>query len=71
MPGDSPEAVVSRMSAAVGSGDLATALDERGKLPEAGACRLGGLGGSGSDRVAIDRLVGKLAASLEASPASE
>lgn len=62
--GDSVEAIVSRMSAAVASGDLTEALSERQGLPEAGQAASAAWAGEASDRVTIDKLVAKLAQSV-------
>jgi hypothetical protein len=66
--GSSPEAVVSRMQAAVERGDLATALRERDGLDEAGKAASATWAKEATDRVAIDDLVGKLVAAVGAPP---
>lgn len=66
IPGDTPEAVVSRMQAAVDSGDLASALTERAKLPPEGQAASADWAQAAEDRVAINRLVDKLALSVTA-----
>jgi hypothetical protein len=68
--GSSPEAVVSRMQAAVEKGDLATALKERESLDEAGKAASAIWAKDASDRVAIDDLVGRLVATVGAPPAA-
>ena len=69
IPGATPEAIVSRMQAAVDRGDLAAALAEREGLPESGKTASAAFAQSATDRVAIDRLVGGLVQSL-AKPAN-
>ena len=64
--GDSPEAVVSRMQAAVDEGDLATALSEREALPADGQTASAAWAEAAADRVAIDDLIDKLALSVTA-----
>ncbi len=64
--GDTSEAVVSRMQAAVDSGDLAKALTERGALPPEGQTASADWAQAAQDRVAIDRLIDKLALSVTA-----
>ncbi|MCB1489977.1 MAG: hypothetical protein KDJ88_21280, partial [Bauldia sp.] len=55
IPGDSPEAVVSRMQAAVDSGDIATALAERAKLPEVGQQASADWAQAAEDRLTINQ----------------
>ncbi|MCB1502981.1 MAG: hypothetical protein KDK07_24930 [Bauldia sp.] len=62
--GDTPEAIVSRMQAAVDDADLAAALDERQKLPEAGQAVSATWAASASDRTQIDDIVQRLALSV-------
>jgi hypothetical protein len=62
--GDTPDAVVSRMQAAVSRGDLATALEERGKLPPAGQNASATWAAAAADRTAIDSIVEQLALSV-------
>ncbi len=64
--GSSPEAVVSRMQAAVDKGDLATALSERKALPADGQTASAAWAEAATDRVAIDDLIDKLALSVTA-----
>lgn len=64
--GETPEAVVSRMQAAVDAGDLAKALSERDTLPEAGKTASAAWAAAAGDRVSIDDLVNKLALSMTA-----
>jgi hypothetical protein len=63
IPGNSAEAVVSRMSAAVRGGDLAKALAEREALPEPAKIVSSVWASAASDRVTIDKLVDKISAS--------
>jgi len=65
--GDSPEAIVSRMQAAVDKGDLATALSEREALPDTGKTASADWAQAAADRVAIGELIDKLALSVTAS----
>jgi hypothetical protein len=62
--GDTPEAIVSRMQAAVNRADLATALDERGKLPAEGLAASASWAAAAADRVAIDAIIERLALSV-------
>lgn len=62
--GDTPEAVVSRMQAAVNRADLAAALDERAKLPPEGQAASATWAESAGDRVAIDTIVERLVLSV-------
>jgi hypothetical protein len=64
--GDTPAAIVSRMQAAVDKGDLAAALKEREGLPEAAKVASAAWAKGAADRVAIDKLVGKLVVALGA-----
>jgi hypothetical protein len=64
--GDTPAAIVSRLQAAVDKGDLAAALKERDGLPDSGKAASAAWAEAAADRVAIDRLVGKLVAALGA-----
>jgi hypothetical protein len=64
--GDTPEAIVSRMQAAVDKGDLAGALAERKALPADGQAVSAAWAEAADDRVAIDGLVDKLALSVTA-----
>lgn len=64
--GASPEAVVSRMQAAVDKGDLATALKERESLGEAAKAVSSDWAKNAADRIAIDELVGKLVTAVGA-----
>ena len=66
--GKTPQAIVSRMIAAVATGDLATALAERDGLPEPGRIVSAVWADAAADRVTIDRLVDELA--LAAAPSS-
>jgi hypothetical protein len=64
--GDSPEAIVSRMQAAVDKGDLAGALSERAALPANGQAASADWAQAAADRVAIGELIDKLALSVTA-----
>lgn len=64
--GDTPAAIVSRMQAAVDSGDLAKALTEREALPAEGQQASSAWASAAGDRMKIDELVGKLALSVTA-----
>lgn len=64
--GDSPEAIVSRMQAAVDKGDLAAALSERAALPDTGQTASAAWAEAAADRVAIGDLIDKLALSVTA-----
>ncbi len=61
--GDTPEAIVSRMEAAVDRGDFARALAERENLPQAGKDASAAWAQGAADREAIDGLIDRLAAS--------
>ena len=63
--GDDPAAIVSRMSAAVDAGDLATALDERDGLPEAGKAVSADWAAAAKNRVTVDGLIVKIAGSIK------
>ena len=60
IPGDTPDAIVSRMQAAVDQGDLARALSERDTLPKNAKAISAAWAQGAADRLAIDRLVEKL-----------
>jgi len=60
IPGDTPDAIVSRMQAAVDHSDLARALAERNALPDNGKAVSAAWAQGAADRLAIDRLVEKL-----------
>ena len=60
IPGETPDAVVSRMQAAVDHGDLAQALSEREALPKNAKAVSAAWAQGAADRIAIDRLVEKL-----------
>jgi hypothetical protein len=60
--GSDPGAVVSRMTAAVAKGDIARALAEREALPEPAKIVSSVWAASAADRVAVDRLVDRIAA---------
>jgi hypothetical protein len=62
IPGSTPEAIVSRMSAAVRGGDLAAALAERAALPDPAKIVSSVWANEASDRVTIDKLVDKIGA---------
>jgi hypothetical protein len=62
--GDTPDAVVSRMQAAVTRADLAGALAEREKLPPAGQNASATWAAGAADRNAIDSIVEQLALSV-------
>ena len=64
--GDSPEAIVSRMQAAVDKGDLAAALSEWKALPADGQTASEVWAQAAADRVAIGDLIDKLALSVTA-----
>ncbi|HZP20782.1 MAG TPA: hypothetical protein VFB16_11325 [Bauldia sp.] len=66
--GTTPEAIVSRMVAEVERGDLAGALGERDALPDAGKAASAAWANAAETRLAIDRVIAKLSASV-ASPA--
>ncbi len=66
--GNDPAAIVSRMRAAVDAGDFATALGERDGLPEAGKSASADWAAAAQDRVTIDGLIAKIAATIK--PAS-
>jgi hypothetical protein len=69
IPGDSPDAVVSRMQAAVDHGDLARALAERNALPGNGKAVSAAWAQGAADRLAVDRLVEKLSRAAGAAAA--
>ena len=62
--GNTPDAIVSRMQAAVDRGDLAAALEERQTLPEAGQTASASWATAASDRTQIDAIVQRLALSV-------
>ena len=62
--GDTPEAVVSRMVAAVARGDLAGALAEREALPEAGKQASAAWAVAVNDRLTLDATIAKLMSSI-------
>ncbi|MEX0852791.1 MAG: hypothetical protein WD036_05840, partial [Bauldia sp.] len=64
--GGDPPAIVSRMRAAVATGDLAAALAEREGLPEAGKEASAGWAAKAVDRTSLDRLTAALAGAAEA-----
>jgi hypothetical protein len=64
--GTTSEAIVSRMVAEVERGDLAGALAERAGLPDAGKAASGAWADAAETRIAIDRLMAKLAGSIAA-----
>ncbi len=64
--GDTPEAVVSRMQAAVDRGDLTAALAERAALPAPGQAASAAWASAASDRVAVDGQLADLAQSTAA-----
>jgi hypothetical protein len=64
--GGDPPAIVSRMVASVGKGDLAEALAEREGLPEAGKATSSEWAASAERRVALDGLVERIARALGA-----
>jgi hypothetical protein len=66
--GSDPPAIVSRMRDAVGKGDLAAALSERGGLPAAGKDASAAWASQAADRVALDGLVEAVARSAEGTP---
>ncbi len=67
--GDTPDAIVSRMQAAVDQGDLGAALAEREKLPPPGQNASATWAAAAADRQAIDSIVQRLALSVT-SPAN-
>lgn len=62
IPGATPDAIVSRMEAAVTLGDLGAALAEREALPDSGKAASADWAAAAADRLAIDRLVDGLSA---------
>ena len=67
--GATPEAIVSRMRAAVSAGDLEAALKEREGLPDSGRAASAAWIRDVAARIALDRAVGSLAQAIEtASP---
>jgi hypothetical protein len=66
MPGKTPDAIVSRMQAAVDLGDLSAALAEREALPAEGKAASADWAARAADRVAIDGLVARLVQSAAA-----
>ena len=64
IPGETPEAIVSRMQAAVDAGDLKRALAEREHLPGAGKDASAAWAAGAETRIAIDGLVARLTRSL-------
>jgi hypothetical protein len=64
IPGETPEAIVSRMQAAIDGGDVKTALAERDHLPGIGQDASSAWAAAAEARVAIDGLVAKLTQSL-------
>lgn len=62
MTGNTPEAVVSRMQAAVDAGNLAGALTERDTLPEAGKAASATWAAAVLDRITLDGLIATLTA---------
>jgi hypothetical protein len=71
MEGDSPQAVASRIEAALASGDIATALAEWESLPQPAKDASAQWRQAADARVAADRAMRELAASLSAAPAGE
>jgi hypothetical protein len=67
--GSDPAAVVSRMSDAVGRGDLSAALAERDGLPQAGKDASAAWAVKATDRTALDAAVGRIAGALDAAKA--
>ncbi len=65
VPGNDPPAIVSRMTAALAAGDVATALAEREALPAAGKDASAAWAAKASQRVALDRLIEQIARSLD------
>lgn len=59
--GEDPDAVLSRAEAALGAGDLATAISEIGALPEAGKARMGEWVALAERRIAAVKAVAALA----------
>ena len=62
--GGDPQAIVSRMTAAIKEGDLQTALSEREALPAAGQTASAAWAASATDRVSLDELVEGIARNL-------
>ena len=67
--GSDPPAIVSRMTDAVGKGDLAAALAERDGLPPAAKEASADWAAKATDRVALDAAVERIAASLDTAKA--
>ena len=63
--GDDPEAIVSRMTAAIAAGDLAGALTEREALPEAGKAASAAWAAAATERITLDELVERVARSFD------
>jgi hypothetical protein len=69
--GTSPVAIVSRMRAAVDSGDLEAALGEREGLPDVGKTASDSWAREANARVALDKAVAGLAGAIETAAAGE
>ncbi|MGC1487099.1 MAG: hypothetical protein WA784_04835, partial [Albidovulum sp.] len=63
--GEDPDAILSRAEAALGTGDLKTALVEIATLPEAGRARLAEWTGLAERRLAAAAAIAALAADME------
>jgi len=69
--GPTPEAIVSRMRAAVSVGDFAVALGEREGLPEAGKAASSAWARDVAARIALDRALADLARAIETASAGQ
>ncbi len=67
IPGNDPQAVVSRMVAAARANDLRTILTERAALPEIAQTASAAWAGEAQDRVAVDDLVEQVASAADGS----
>jgi hypothetical protein len=71
IPGDTPDAIVSRMQGAIDRGDLAKALSERNALPANAKSVSAAWAQGATDRIAIDRLVEKLSRAVGTAAAAQ
>jgi hypothetical protein len=69
--GTTPEAIVSRMRAAVTAGDIAAALAERAALPEPGRTVSAAWARDAETRLALDRAVANLERAIETAAATQ
>jgi hypothetical protein len=69
--GSTPEAIVSRMRAAVNGGDLSAALAERAALPEGGKSASSAWARDAEARLALDRAVIGLERAIETAAATQ